>query len=221
MIRSPPNKQPDYCSEHEGKIVCAIQGVNMKGKLSRLVMAGLVMVSVGLPLTGFGQVVEITGLAGPFSLRASGSLAVCLNPTTLATEGCTTSDVLIYPLTIVENGTINRDSEGNICETDTNATSALPPNAQPSSSATSYTVGKLTDYDPTLGQGDYSITGYSGGKCVGSSFDSSGATETGTGTVHIVVTSPDRVDIVLTSYTAAPVSDVESFSLSGYELRRK
>jgi hypothetical protein len=138
----------------------------MKGKLSSLVLAGLVIDSVVLPLTSFAQGIKLSALSGTFTLRDSGSLAVCLNPTTFAPEGCTTKGVLIYPLTIVGTGTINRDSKGNICETDTSVTAALPPNAQPSSPGTSITVGKLTDYDPTTGEGDYALTGYSGGKCV-------------------------------------------------------
>jgi hypothetical protein len=157
---------------------------------------------------------------GQFSIRGTGSFAVCLNPTTFVDEACTTSGVLVYPITDVENGTIYKGSNGNICEDDASVYAALPPNVQPSSFATSHTAGTLTDYDPTTGQGNYSITGYSGGKCIGSSFDSSGATKTGTGTVHIVETSPDRVDFIVTSFTAAPLSDVESFSLSGYELRQ-
>ncbi|MBV8056884.1 MAG: hypothetical protein JO071_16785 [Deltaproteobacteria bacterium] len=193
----------------------------MKGKLSRLVMAGLVMGSVVLPLTGFAQGVKLSALRGTFTVRDTGSFAVCLNPTTFAPEGCTTSGVLIYPLTIVGTSVLNRDSKGNTCETGTDVTAALPPNAQPSSPGTNITVGKLTDYDPTTGEGDYALTGYSGGKCNGSSFDSSGATKTATDTVHIQATSADRVDIILTSYTAIPVSFIESFILSGYELRQK
>jgi hypothetical protein len=193
----------------------------MKHKLSRLMMAGLVMGSVVTPLTGFAQGVKLSALSGTFTLRDSGSLAVCLNPTTFAPEDCTTKGVLIYPLTIVGTSVINRDSKGNICETASDVTAALPPNAQPSSPGTSISVGKLTDYDPTTGQGDYAITGYSGGKCNGSSFDSSGATKSDTATVHIQATSADRVDIFLSSYTAVPVSFIESFTLSGYELRQK
>ena len=193
----------------------------MKGKLSRLVMAGLVMGSVVLPLTGFAQGVKLSDLSGTFTLRGSGSFAVCLNPATFGTEGCTTKGVLIYPLTIVGTSVLNRDSKGNTCETGTDVTAALPPNAQPSSPGTSISVGKLTDYDPTTGEGDYALTNYSGGKCNGSSFDSRGATKTATDTVHIQATSAYRVDIILTSYTAIPLNFIESFILSGYELRQK
>jgi hypothetical protein len=221
------NKQT-ICSKHEGKIVCAILGrvhlpnlgMNMKSKLRSLMQAGLMIGAVVLPVTSFAWV-KLSDLGGTFTLRSSGSFAVCLNPATFVPEDCTTSDVLIYPLTIVGTSVINRDREGDVCETGSDVTAALPPNAQPSSPGTSITVGKLTDYDPMTGSGDYALIGYSGGKCIGSSFDRKGATETATETAHIQATSSDRVDILLTSYTAVPVSFIESFSLSGYELRQQ
>jgi len=196
----------------------------LRTKLHSIVIAGLVVGAVALPFTGFAKGNNNNGESegtpfptGGYSIRDNGSFTDCLNPTTFAVEACTTSGTLVYPLTVVAVGSGTRDRQGNFCETETGVYSALPPNTTAASAAPGTTAGKVTGFDSSTGQFDESFTGYTGGQCNGSHFDSSGATETGTGTAHFVVTGT-RADFIITSFTSAPLTNVESYSLAGYEL---
>ena len=79
---------------------------------------------------------------------------------------------------------------------------------------------KVTSYNPATGSGDSSFTSYTGGNCVGSKFDSTGATATNTGTLHFVASNggrrTDSVDTTLTD----PVGDIGAFNLSGFAIRQ-
>jgi hypothetical protein len=67
-------------------------------------------------------------------------------------------------------------------------------------------VGQTTAYDPTTGSGDMPGTVYSGGKCVGASFDNKGATPVASNVLHFVVSdNGNRFDTVLTSLTSTPL----------------
>lgn len=47
------------------------------------------------------------------SSTLQGSLAICLNPSTFAEESCTTSGVLVAPLSVLQNGAVTWDEQGN------------------------------------------------------------------------------------------------------------
>jgi hypothetical protein len=77
----------------------------------------------------------------------------------------------------------------------------------------------LLDCGPATGTGDVAVTGYSGGKCKGSKFDSTGATVAYSATVHFVVTNGgNRVDSLVTSLSD-PANGFGGFSLSEITLR--
>ena len=83
------------------------------------------------------------------------------------------------------------------------------------------TVGKVTNYDPATGSGDVSVTNYTGGKCRGSKFDSTGATVVNTATAHFVASdNGERVDAVTTSITDS-LGDIGAFNLASVALKQK
>ena len=91
----------------------------------------------------------------------------------------------------------------------------LPPDAFPATVNKNEAVSKLVDYDSTTGTGDSSTTYYTGGKCVGSTFDGTGATQYASTTSHFVVSEAgDRIDWVITSFTD-PVGKYSDVSISG------
>src|SRR5438132_8498579 len=127
--------------------------------------------------------------AGRFSGTVQGSLAFCLNPSTFAEESCTTSGVLVVPLSVLINGAETFDNEGNACGAFAEVDSNLPVDASPPSvTPNEHVVAKVLNYDSTTGTGDGSFTGYIGGTCNGVTFDSTGATQISSGTDHFVVT---------------------------------
>jgi hypothetical protein len=159
--------------------------------------------------------------SGQYAVSIHGSLAVCLNPDTGATEACSASKAVPYPLTFVEIGTITYGS-GVGCESDYQVVTPLPPANMPATvTLNAHAALKLTSYDRARGVGTGAFTSYTGGSCDGTSFDSSGATETGTGTYQIVVTEGGRHnDVLITQDTALPVNDLNSISLYGAELKQ-
>jgi hypothetical protein len=79
----------------------------------------------------------------------------------------------------------------------------------------------LLDYDSTTGAGDVSSIYYTGGKCIGATFDSTGATEIATSSSHFVVTDGgNRIDHVITALDTVPTASIGAFSLSVIELRQ-
>jgi hypothetical protein len=159
---------------------------------------------------------------GQFSSGITGTLAICVNPTTFANEPCSTAGALAIPLTVTGTGYTTRDETGG-CHTRTEMFSPLPPNAMaPTIDSTLHIPFKITNYDPTTGVGDLSFIGYDGGKCVGgSSFDSNGATEAFTGTEHFAVSQGGtRIDGIITSLTGAVnSSQYGSFILNQVDLK--
>ena len=156
--------------------------------------------------------------SGQFSIIAQGSLAICLDPSSLAEEPCSASGALVVPISILNNGAGALDTAGNACFTFTEIDADLPVNASPPTVSVYRVAGKLTNYDSTTGTGDGSFATYSGGQCNGTSFNSSGATQVNGGTDHFVVSeNGKRVDFVITSLTNPAVGD---FSFSGTELRQ-
>ena len=112
------------------------------------------------------------------------------------------SGALVIPITAVLNGVSAFDRSSNGCTAVTEVDSNLPVDASPSRVTTNENmVTTPLNYDPTTGTGDFSLTGYTGGKCNGAAFDSTGATEISSGTSHAVVSEGgDRVEIIIVTY---------------------
>ena len=80
-------------------------------------------------------------------------------------------------------------------------------------------VSHSTSYDPYTSTGDKSDTNSVGGQCLGASFDSTGATVTGTSVERIAVSNHGkRMDSVATSLGSDPM--IGGFSLSVTLLRQ-
>jgi type VI protein secretion system component Hcp len=113
------------------------------------------------------------------------------------------------------------DEEGNSCSNVTEVGSDLPVDASPPTvTANEHTVGKQLNYDSTTETGDISFTTYAGGTCNGATFDSTGANEISSGSLHFVITDDGkRVDFLVTTLTNSTGS-IGDFSLSGTNLRQ-
>lgn len=164
---------------------------------------------------------KISAPTGQFALTSQGTLVICYNSQTEVQESCSTQGAFPYALTKMAVGVETRDAMGASCRTDTAVYSVLPPGVTPPDIASAtHTVYKATDYDPATGTGDTSFVEYNGGKCVGASFDNSGATVISTGTPHLAVSeNGHRIDIVTTGLTNS-VGSYGSFTLSSTLLRQ-
>jgi hypothetical protein len=89
----------------------------------------------------------------------------------------------------------------------------IPPGASPPVVVPSVTtVLKVTHYDPNTGTGDESLAEYSGGSYFGAHFNSNGATQELSGTLHFVVSDDgNRIDSVI---TALSIPGLGGFSIS-------
>jgi len=162
--------------------------------------------------TGTG--VNLPLKAGQFSTTTTGSVAICLNPTTFVEEACTTTGALAVPLTVVSVGNGTGTAQGRGCESIVETDSNFPVDASPPFVAPNeHIVFTITHYDPTTGAGNDSFTGYVGGHCNGANFDSTGATKISSGTGHFNVSeNGNRVDGLATKLTN-PTNSVGDFSL--------
>jgi hypothetical protein len=173
-----------------------------------------------------GEGIPLKALAGNYSFTCQGTFTICLNSGGTAVEDCGTAGALVVPLTDLEVGEVTRDAKGNSCSTFLDVSSSLPVGKNPPSVTPIHpAVGKTTSYDPATGTGDISLDEYTGGKCNGSAFDSTGATKTGTSTSHFAASNGGkRFDIVLTSLILFPTDStgnfVGGFSLSCSNLRQ-
>ena len=154
---------------------------------------------------------------GQFASTISGSFAICFSPTPpFPEEACNTAGVLVAPLTALLNGALTLDKNGNSCgsfvETDADSpVDVTPPFLTPNE----HIARTVTTYDSSTGTGDESFTGYMGGSCNGSNFDSTGATTVSSGTDHFVVSEQGkRIDFQITTATN-PNNAIGAFSLSG------
>ena len=170
---------------------------------------------------GDDEGVPLKALAGKYSDTAQGTFALCVDPTNnFAQISCADKKAKAFPLTTVQVGNETDDAKGNSCETYSETDSDLPPDFTPPFVAVFHSVGTVKSFDRSTGAGDGSFTSYSGGKCEGASFDSSGATVSATGTFHFVVGNHGRrVDFLLTSLTN-PAGAIGDFSFSGTNLRQ-
>jgi len=143
--------------------------------------------AIGLAADSQAMAGSIPLPSGNFSLTVNGSESSCTSGT------CVT-------LNIIEAGATVRDSAGNGCGTHVAVVTFTPPVQQSPIVVPVTHVFKLTSYDPTTGVGDQSLTEYSGGKCNGAIFNSAGATQSVTGTLHFAVSeNGNRIDNVVTS----------------------
>jgi len=171
--------------------------------------------------------------SGSFSDTRQASMAVCVDPSTIVPEPCSTSGAAVLADSTLQNGYVTLDSAGNGCAALTEVDSFLP--LAPSSSISpsivaiinkspllvetnEHQVFTLVDYDSTSGIGHRSVAVYLGGTCSGASFNSAGATKVN-GVTHQFVVSNDgnRIDFLLTSFTNPTRG---SFTSSGTELRQ-
>src|SRR5262249_48860771 len=144
-------------------------------------------VAIGLAAGSQAMAGSIPLPSGNFSLTVNGSESNCTSGT------CVT-------LNIIEVGATVRDSAGNGCGTHVAGGNFTPPVPQPPIVVPVPPRFQLTNYDPTTGIGDQSLTEYSGGKCNGAIFNSAGATQSVTGALHFAVSeNGNRIDNVVTS----------------------
>jgi hypothetical protein len=167
-----------------------------------------------------GGGIPLSQLAGKFSAETQGSITICFNSGFTATEACSTTGAVGAACNATDAGQNVTDNKGNSCTTTTNICN-FPGDTSPIPATVTHAVVKVTSYDPATGMGDSSFNSYTGGKCVGSTFNSTGATLTTTGTLHFVASNGgNRQDSVVTSLTD-PVGDtVGAFNLLGCGIRQ-
>jgi hypothetical protein len=175
--------------------------------------------------------ISLGDLAGVYSFTTPGSYSVCLDlsKTPPAVEDCGTKGAFALPQTYLAVGALTRDANGNSCGAWTEVSSSLPvDNTPPLVGLVHHAVGKISTYDPETGTGDFTFTGYQGGKCNGSTFDSTGATESDTNAAHFAVSNGGkRIDLVFTSaivfaVPGTPGTDIiGDFSLSSIQLKQE
>jgi hypothetical protein len=165
-----------------------------------------------------GGGIPLSRLTGKYATTGQGSVTVCFKPDFSATEPCSTKGVVAISGNSQSVGQVTTDLNSN-CSTNT-TTFGFPGDPSPTIGSVAIGVTKLISYDPATGSGDLSFTNYTGGKCVGSKFDSTGATVLNTGTAHFVVSNGgERSDTILTTLTD-PVGDLGAFNLSGSTLKQ-
>ena len=123
-----------------------------------------------------------------------------------------------------------RDAAGNACGSHSAVVTTIPATAAPPTVVPSVmTVLKLNSYDPTTGTGDAALTEYFGGSCDGAIFNSTGALQIVSGSLHFTVSSGDNanggatIDSILTSLTLLLPSPapVPNFSITFTERQQK
>jgi hypothetical protein len=195
----------------------------MKKLLVVMTAAFVLVMSQGLREVAAGddEGVPLKALAGRYGDTLHGSFALCLDPNNNFAEiSCADPKAVVFPQTTVQVGNEKLDAKGNSCETCTETDSDLPVDLSPPLVGVFHGIAKITSYDPATGSGDATFTNYIGGKCVGASFNSTGATINSTGTGHFVVSDHgNRIDTITTSVTD-PTGGVGDFFFSGTNLRQ-
>jgi hypothetical protein len=162
----------------------------------------------------------LSALAGTYAATFQGSIVFCFQDTPpFPPAKCGSTGSTGVPFSLLQVGAVTRDTKGNACATLTETLADLLVNTSPPFVLVIHTVGKVTSYDPTTGTGDVSVTIYSGGKCKGTIFDSTGATVQATTTSHFAASNHGkRVDFISTSATNS-VGSIGGFSSSGTQQR--
>jgi hypothetical protein len=151
--------------------------------------------------------------AGHFSFTAQGTEASCV-----VGQSC-------IVLGLIEAGNMFRDSAGNACGSHTAVVNTVPPTASaPTIVPSVMTVLKSIQYDPSTGTGDAALTEYAGGSCNGVTFNSAGAVQILSGTLHFTVSNGEngnggnRIDSII---TALEYPGVGGFSITFTERQQK
>lgn len=167
-----------------------------------------------------GGGIPLSKLAGKFAQALDGSITLCFKPDFSATENCSTVGAIPLAQNGPSVGQKTQDKDGDSCLTGT-ITAGAPGSKVPPFVFVSRGVNKVTNYDPATGSGDESFTNYAGGNCIGSRFDSTGATVLNNGTLHFVASdNGERTDFLLTTVTD-PLGDIGAFNLAGFNLKQK
>jgi hypothetical protein len=153
-----------------------------------------------------------------YSIVVTGTQAYCYNAAFTAQIACTNPAAVAVPVTELQVGYGTKNAQGG-CEIRVESVAALPPIAYPPPTPGNTTVVKqVTDYDPSTGSGDYSITNYTGGSCNGVNFNSSGSTLISTATAHFQDSeNGNRRDYMDTTLTN-PTNSIGSFTIQAVEL---
>ena len=181
-------------------------------------VAGLVLLADQRTAANAG--IPLEALAGNYAFTCQGTFALCLDPGTFGVADCaTTTGAIILPQTDLGIGQLTRDTKGNSCSNTFDVISSLPVGKTPPSVGTVHpAVAKTLNYDPATGTGDLSFVEYSSGKCDGSTFDSTGATETATLAARLAASDGGkRFDLVFTSLIIFP-SDTAGNFVGGFSL---
>jgi hypothetical protein len=166
-----------------------------------------------------GGGIPLSQLAGKYAGTAQGSITLCFKPDFSASESCSAAGAVPVAFNVSQVSS-ESGKAGISCFTST-TTLSVPGDVHPTTGSVSHAVAKVTSYDPATGSGDASFTEYSGGKCIGSKFDSTGATVADTGTEHFVASGQgNRIDFVATAFTSA-IGDIGAFNVSGLSLKQK
>jgi hypothetical protein len=89
----------------------------------------------------------------------------------------------------------------------------LTPDDSPPTVVTARNVVNIANYDPSTGVGDIFVTGYIGGSCNGSVFNSQGATKTATASAHFVASDGGKqIDYVNTQLQSV-TGNIGDFSI--------
>jgi hypothetical protein len=137
------------------------------------------------------------------------------------TEPCSTAGAVPVPFNDALVEQFTQDKNGNACGTFTATIGLWPAGTDDPFVAHAHFVIKASNYDPAPGSGDDSGTSYTGGKCNGSRFDSTGATADNTYAESFVASDDGkRVDVVVTALSE-PAGDIGAFNLAGFQLEQK
>jgi hypothetical protein len=170
---------------------------------------------------GDGGGIPLSKLAGKYSVtfQLGGFITQCFKPDFSATESCSTHGAIPISVSGATVGQKTQEKDGDACYTLT-GTFAHAGQPTPPLVAVFFTVEKVTNYNPATGTGDSSFTNYGGGKCIGSNFDSTGATVGQTGTAHFVASDDGkRLDYTLTTFVDA-VGDIGGFNIIHSDLKQ-
>jgi hypothetical protein len=163
--------------------------------------------------------IPLEALAGNYASTCQGTLAICLDSKTFAPANCGTGSPVVLPLTDLDVGALTRDDQGNACATGLGVDADLPVDKTPPFvSKVHPSVAKTLNYDPATGTGDISVSEYSGGKCFGSTFDSTGAKQTAAFVFHFAASNGGkRIDMIVTSAVAFVTGTTGNF-FGGFSL---
>jgi hypothetical protein len=151
-------------------------------KLSLILIASLALVMAGDFNAAYagdhdgdgGGGIPLSKLAGKWASASQGSITICFKRDFSASENCSTVGAVPVTFNDPSVTAFTQDKAGNACGTGTDVGS-VPGDSHPPEVTVSHGVNKVISYDPATGSGDVSIGNYSGGKCIGSTFDSAGA----------------------------------------------